>query len=141
MARTKRTVGGSKTLSSKKYKIKPSRAKDAEVPVERKKRRYRPGTKAIKEIRKFQRSSDLLLRKLPFARLVREVCAQHFSLPGETFRWQGTAMLALQEAAEAYLVRLFEDANLCAIHAKRVTIFRKDMQLARRINGLERTGS
>ncbi len=52
-----------------------------------------------------------------------------------TMRWQSHAIMALQEAAEAFLVHLFEDANLCAIHAKRVTVMQKDIQLARRIRG------
>jgi histone H3 len=93
--------------------------------------RYRPGTVALREIRKYQKSTDLLIRKLPFQRLVREI-AQDFK---NDLRFQSTAILALQEAAEAFLVSLFEDTNLCAIHAKRVTIMPKDIQLARRIRG------
>lgn len=93
--------------------------------------RYRPGTVALREIRRYQKSTDLLLRKLPFQRLVREM-AQNFK---DDLRFQCTAILALQEATEAYLVSLFEDTNLCAIHAKRVTIMPKDMRLARRIRG------
>ena len=93
--------------------------------------RYRPGTKALREIRKYQKSTDLLIRKLPFQRLVREI-AQQF---GGDLRFQSTAILALQEASEAYLVGLFEDTNLCAIHAKRVTIMPSDILLARRIRG------
>ena len=93
--------------------------------------RYRPGTVALREIRKFQKSTDLLIRKLPFQRLIREIAGQFKS----DLRFQSQAVLALQEAAEAYLVGLFEDTNLCAIHAKRVTIMPKDMQLARRIRG------
>ena len=96
--------------------------------------RFRPGVVALREIRKFQRSTDLLFRKLPFARLVYEI-GQDFKT---NLRWQSQAILALQEASEAYLVGLFEDANLCAIHAKRVTVMPKDIQLARRIRG-ERT--
>jgi histone H3 len=97
--------------------------------------RYRPGTVALREIRRFQKSTDLLIRKLPFQRLVRELAQEiHRDL-----RFQSTALLALQEAAEAYMVGLFEDTNLCAIHAKRVTIMPKDMALARRIRG-ERCG-
>nr|XP_057903440.1 uncharacterized protein LOC131102001 [Doryrhamphus excisus]XP_057903441.1 uncharacterized protein LOC131102001 [Doryrhamphus excisus] len=103
-------------------------------PKSPKKRRFRPGTKALMEIRKYQKSTDLLLRKVPFSRLVREVC-QNFS--GGALRWQVFALLALQEAAEAFLVMLFSDANLCAIHAKRVTLFPRDVQLARRIRGAE----
>ena len=89
------------------------------------------GTVALREIRKYQKSTDLLIRKLPFQRLVREI-AQDFKTD---LRFQSSAVLALQEAAEAYLVGLFEDTNLCAIHAKRVTIMPKDIQLARRIRG------
>lgn len=74
------------------------------------------------------------MRKLPFARVVREI-AVNFSADGEPMRWQSQAIQALQEAAEAYIVHLFEDTNLCAIHAKRVTIMQKDIQLARRIRG------
>ena len=83
--------------------------------------RYRPGTVALREIRRYQKSTELLIRKLPFQRLVREI-AQEFKTD---LRFQGSAVLALQEAAEAYLVGLFEDTNLCAIHAKRVTIMPK----------------
>ena len=93
--------------------------------------RYRPGTVALREIRKFQKSTDLLIRKLPFQRVVREIAGEFKS----DLRFQSQAVLALQEATEAYLVGLFEDTNLCAIHAKRVTIMPKDMQLARRIRG------
>jgi histone H3 len=93
--------------------------------------RYRPGTVALREIRKYQKSTELLIRKLPFQRLVREI-AQDFKTD---LRFQSAAVLALQEAAEAYLVGLFEDTNLAAIHAKRVTIMPKDIQLARRIRG------
>jgi len=94
-------------------------------------RRYRPGTVALREIRRYQKSTELLIRKMPFQRLVREI-AQDFKTD---LRFQGSAVLALQEAAEAYLVGLFEDTNLCAVHAKRVTITPKDIQLARRIRG------
>uniref|UniRef100_M1CD85 Histone H3.2 n=1 Tax=Solanum tuberosum TaxID=4113 RepID=M1CD85_SOLTU len=93
--------------------------------------RFRPGTVALREIRKYQKSTELLIRKLPFQRLVREI-AQDFKTD---LRFQSSAVAALQEAAEAYLVGLFEDTNLCAIHAKRVTIMPKDIQLARRIRG------
>lgn len=97
----------------------------------KKTKRYRPGTVALREIRRYQKSTDLLIRKLPFQRLLREIALEFRS----DIRLQSTAILALQEAAEAYLVGLFEDTNLCAIHAKRVTIMPKDMQLARRIRG------
>ncbi|KAF9821137.1 hypothetical protein IEO21_00745 [Rhodonia placenta] len=94
-------------------------------------KRFRPGTVALREIRKYQKSTDLLIRKLPFSRVVRTFLRP--VLAG--LRWQSSAILALQEATEAYLVHLFEDANLCAIHAKRVTIMQRDIQLARRIRG------
>ena len=104
-------------------------------------RRYRPGTVALKEIRRYQKSTDLLIRKLPFQQLVREIASDDkiitSPLRGKV-RFQSAAVMALQEALEAYLVGLFEDTNLCAIHAKRVTIMPKDIQLARRIRG-ERT--
>mmetsp|Transcript_20292 Transcript_20292/g.43894 ORF Transcript_20292/g.43894 Transcript_20292/m.43894 type:complete len:133 (-) Transcript_20292:51-449(-) len=103
--------------------------------VARRKRRMRPGEKALREIRAYQKSTDLLLRRLPFARLVREI---QTTMLRKSYRWQGTAILALQEAAEAHLVGLFEDANHCAIHAKRVTIMPKDLHLARRIRGPHR---
>ncbi|KAM9414725.1 histone H3-like centromeric protein A isoform 1-T2 [Salvelinus alpinus] len=104
------------------------------APSMQKKRRFRPGTRALLEIRKYQKSTDLLLRKGPFARLVREVC-QTYSR--DFMRWQVYALLALQEAAEAFLVLLFSDAYLCTIHAKRVTLFPRDIQLARRIRGVD----
>ena len=92
---------------------------------------YRAGTVALKDIRHFQGSTALLIRKLPFQRLVREI-AQDFKTD---LRFQSAVILCLQEAAEAYFVKLFDDANLCAIHARRVTIMPKDILLARRIRG------
>ena len=92
---------------------------------------FQPGVMALREIRHYQKSSALLIRKLPFQRLVREI-AQDFKTD---LRFQAAAILCLQEAAEAYLVGLFEDTNLCAIHAKRVTILPRDLQLARHIRG------
>ena len=100
----------------------------------RKPHRYRPGTVALREIRRYQKSTEQLIRRLPFQRLVREI-AQDFKTD---LRFQFNALDALQEASEAYLVGLFEDVNLLAIHGKRVTIMPKDIQLARRIRG-ERT--
>ncbi|XP_042841469.1 histone H3.3-like [Panthera tigris] len=90
--------------------------------------RYRPGTVALREIRRYQKSTELLIRKLPFQRLVREI-AQDFKTD---LRFQSSAVMALQEACEAYLVGLFEDTNLCAIRAKRVTVMPKDIQFAYR---------
>ena len=107
----------------------------------RKRYRYRPGTVALKQIRQYQKSTELLIRKLPFQRLVREIASDSEVIKSPLcgkVRFQSAAIMALQEATEAYLVGLFEDSNLCAIHARRVTIMPKDIQLARRIRG-ERT--
>jgi histone H3 len=96
-------------------------------------KRYRPGTVALREIRKYQKGTDLLIRKRPFGRLVREIAESFRS----DRRFQSHALVALQEASEAFLVHLFQDTQLCAIHARRTTIMPKDMQLARRIrNGI-----
>lgn len=147
MARTKQTARTS--MGGKMPRTHLSKLANASVPQVavkepskvKKPHRYRPGTVALREIRRYQKSTDTLIKKLPFQRLVREI-AQDFNNPldprghkGGEFRFQSSAVLALQEAAEAYLVGIFEDTNLCAIHAKRVTIMPKDMQLARRIRG------
>ena len=97
----------------------------------KKPRRYRPGIVALREIRRYKKSTDLVIDTLPFLRLVREI-AQNFN---SSIRFTSSSILALQEASEAYLVGLFEDTNLCAIHANRVTIMPIDIQLARRIRG------
>ena len=107
----------------------------------KKRYRYRPGTVALKQIRQYQKTTELLIRKLPFQQLVREIARDSEVIKSPLcgkVRFQSAAIMALQEASEAYLVGLFEDSNLCAIHAKRVTIMPKDIQLARRIRG-ERT--
>ncbi|KAM7452871.1 hypothetical protein BLSTO_06389 [Blastocystis sp. subtype 1] len=123
MARTKQTArkstGGK--VPRKQLATKAARKSSPTSASVKKPHRYRPGTVALREIRKYQKSTELLIRKLPFQRLVREV-AQDFKND-----------LRFQSSAEAYLVSLFEDTNLCAIHAKRVTIMPRDMQLARRI--------
>ena len=134
MARTKQTARkstGSKA-PRKQLATKAARKSAPSSAGIKKPHRYRPGTVALREIRRYQKSTELLIRKLPFQRLVREI-AQDFKNDG--LRFQGSAVLALQEAAEAYLIGLFEDTNLAAIHAKRVTIMPKDIQLARRIRG------
>lgn len=132
----RRPQGGIKSSSSIASRSAPRSSSRPGDPLRRdslKRKRYRPGTKALQEIRRYQKSTDLLLRKLPFSRVVREVAQQLYT--GTPLRWQVSAIMALQEASEAFLVHLFEDANLCAIHAKRVTIMTKDIQLARRIRG------
>ncbi len=132
MARTKQTARKSTGGKAPRKQLAAKAARKA-APKEGTKaaRRYRPGTVAMREIRRYQKTTDLLLKKAPFQRLVREV-AQDFKTD---LRFQSSAVMALQEASEAYLVGLFEDTNLCAIHARRVTIMPKDMQLARRIRG------
>jgi histone H3 len=97
--------------------------------------KWKSGTVALREIRKYQKSAELLIKKLPFQRLVREIVKEHTRHWRDAARIKGTALEALQEAAEAYLVGVFEDTNLCAIHAKRVTIMPKDLKLAQRIRG------
>jgi histone H3 len=101
----------------------------------RKPHRYRPGTVALREIRHYQKSTELLIGKAPFSRLVHKVAEDYGQQMNKYFCFQSTAVLALQEAAEAYLIGLFKDTNMCAIHAKRVTIMPKDIQLTRRIRG------
>jgi len=132
-ARTKQTArkstGGK--APRKQLATKAARKSAPSTGGVKKPHRYRPGTVALREIRRYQKSTELLVRKLPFQRLVREI-AQDFKTD---LRFQSAAIGALQEASEAYLVGLFEDTNLCAIHAKRVTIMPKDIQLARRIRG------
>nr|XP_022314090.1 histone H3-like centromeric protein hH3v [Crassostrea virginica]XP_022314091.1 histone H3-like centromeric protein hH3v [Crassostrea virginica] len=137
-AKPKKAAGEKKTAEKKKKSPKkaaaPKKAARKSAPATggvKKPHRYRPGTVALREIRRYQKSTELLIRKLPFQRLVREI-AQDFKTD---LRFQSSAVMALQEASEAYLVGLFEDTNLCAIHAKRVTIMPKDIQLARRIRG------
>ena len=107
--------------------------------VVKKPHHYCPGTVAIRKIRRYQKSTDLLIRKVPFQRLAREVL-QDLNKPGSypcftAERFQVTSLLAIQESVEAFIVGLFEDVNLCAIHERRVTIMPKDMQLALRIKG------
>lgn len=139
MARVKATARKSAGVKTKTHAAAANAAKKTEPSdgglkkkhTRTKPHRYRPGTVALREIRHYQKSTDNLIRKLPFQRLVREI-AQDIK---QDLRFQGSAILALQEASESYLVTLFEDTNLCAIHAKRVTIMPKDLQLARRIRG------
>ena len=95
--------------------------------------RYRPGTVALREIRRFQKTTELLIRKAPFQRVVREIA--HKLFPNKDLHFQSLAVLALHEASEAYMVGMFEDTNLCALHAKRVTIMPRDIFLARRLRG------
>ena len=131
MARTKQTArkstGGK--APRKQLATKAARKSAPAAGGVKKPHRYRPGTVALREIRRYQKSTELLIRKLPFQRLVREI-AQEFK---PDLRFQGSAVMALQEATEAYLVSVFEDTNLCAMHAKSVTIMPRDIQHTRRM--------
>jgi len=136
MARTKQTARKSTGGKAPRKSVASKAARKTAATTSssggvKKPHRFRPGTVALREIRRYQKTTELLIRKLPFQRLVREI-AQDYKTD---LRFQSAAVAALQEASEAYLVGLFEDTNLCAIHAKRVTIMPKDIQLARRIRG------
>ena len=146
MARTKQTAckstggkapryGGKERLASKP--VARRRAQRKSTGGVKKPHRYRPGTVALREIRRYQKGVELLIPKLRFSKLCREVLQdmgkEVFGKPD--WRMTLSSLMANQEAAEAYLVGLFEDTNLCAIHAKRVTVMPKDMQLTRRIRG------
>ena len=130
MARTKQTArksfGGRSPLSRA---LKTQAALNSIPGGVKRPRRYRPGVVSLREIRKYQKSTALLIPKLPFSRLVREIVEDYKT----NLRFESIAMLALQEASEAYLTSFFETANLCAIHANRQTVTVKDMALARRL--------
>ena len=134
MARIKQTARKQASIGNKTYKRALSKAARKSAPSMgglKKPHRFRPGTVALREIKRYQKSTELLIKRLPFQRLVREIAQNYKS----DLRFQASAVIALQEATESYMVSLFQDTNLCAIHAKRVTIMPKDMQLARRIRG------
>ncbi len=134
MARIKQTARKQASIGNKTYKRALSKAARKSAPSMgglKKPHRFRPGTVALREIKRYQKSTELLIKRLPFQRLVKEIAQNYKS----DLRFQASAVIALQEAAESYMVSLFQDTNLCAIHAKRVTIMPKDMQLARRIRG------
>jgi histone H3 len=99
--------------------------------VKKSARKWHPGTVALRQVKKFQKSTNLLLRKAPFSRLVREVAAQY----KDGLKFASSALLAVQEATESYIVSVLSDTNLVAIHAKRVTIMPRDLALARRLRG------
>ena len=133
MARTKTTAKKRQigVKRPRKQIINKGKKKAPRMGGLKKPHRFRPGTVAIREIRRYQRTTNLLIRKLPFQRLVKSIAHESIS----DIRFQSSAIVALQEAAEAYIVGLFEDTNLCAIHARRVTIMVRDIKLARRIRG------
>ena len=135
MARTKRTarkdeVGRKRSTFAKKQ----PRSQTGQVTIQQQPHRYWPGTVALREIRRYQKSTELLIHKLPFQCLVCEIL-QGYSVG---YRVTPAMMLALQEAAEAYLVQLLEDSNLCAIHVKQVTIQPKDIQLGETVRMRQR---
>ncbi|KAE8221347.1 hypothetical protein CF319_g5276 [Tilletia indica] len=133
MARTKMTARRSTGGKAPRKVLAAKAAKNlAAVGGVKKPHRYKPGTVALREIRRYQKSTELCLRKLPFQRLVREICQDVIKTD---MRFQSAALGALQEASEAYLVSILSDTNLAAIHAGRVTIQPKDMHLARRLRG------
>jgi len=134
-------VAGKKNKQQSKQSVatgskasKADKAKKKTAPAEggvKRDHRWRPGTVALREIKRYQKQTTLLLARAPFQRFVRAICE---GIDGQ-MRFQSQALIALQEAAEAYLTGLFEDSNLCAIHANRVTVMKKDLELARRIRG------
>ena len=137
MARTKQTARKSTGGKAPRKQLATKAARNVKTGVTtyggvKKPYRYRPGTVALREIRAYQKSTELLIRKLPFQRLVREIVQQNH---GSQYRFQSTALLALQEASEDYLVNMFGQVNDIAIHGKRVTIKPKDIQLWKRITG------
>jgi histone H3-like centromeric protein A len=121
-----------RTMPVKRKKKSSAKKRPAVVPTERT-RRARPGTVALREIRRYQNGTDLLLRRAPFQRVVREVTEGIAPKTGEV-RWRASALEALQHGTEAYLTDLLADANLAAIHSKRITIAPKDIKLVRRIS-------
>lgn len=130
---TRRRVSG-ETPPRRSIKKRPrSSAGSAGGGEIRRKRRFRAGTRVLQEIRRLQHSTHTLIPRVHFSRVIRDVATSVTG--GETLRWASEGLEAIQEAAEAYLVGLFEDAQLCAVHAKRVTIMLKDIMLARRIRG------
>ncbi|KAE8222620.1 hypothetical protein CF319_g4215 [Tilletia indica] len=136
MARTKQTARHSTGGKAPRAQLATKAARKHVAGGVKKPHRYKPGTVALREIRRYQMSTELLIRKLPFQRLVQQCIAEHCSRHGiDRMRIQSSAIQALQEASEAYLVSIFEDTNLAAIHAGRVTIQHKDMVLARRLRG------
>ena len=135
MAKSK-VAAKAKAATKMDAKVKGSKAIKKTAPAEggmkdRKKPRFKPGTVTLREIKRYQKTVDMLLPRAAFQRLVRGITMDM----DHALRFQSQALQALQEASEAYIVGLFEDTNLCAIHAKRVTIMPKDIQLARRIRG------
>jgi histone H3 len=121
----RKSASSAKEGSSAKSESKPSLDRKAT------KGKYRPNNLCLKEIRRFARAPDMCIRRASFQQVVKDITWEIDS----TYKFHTQAILAIQEAAEAYMIGLFEDCNLCAGHARRVTIYPKDMHLARRIRG------
>mmetsp|Transcript_65221 Transcript_65221/g.147112 ORF Transcript_65221/g.147112 Transcript_65221/m.147112 type:complete len:153 (-) Transcript_65221:202-660(-) len=151
MARQKQSAGGKpRVKTDESLRRYLDRHRGSSAWTTRASGAFRPCCKAVQEIRFYQETTELLMSKVNFQRLVRDICFQiqqdrsssanepAEGEPSPAFRFESQALLALQEAAEAYLVGLFEDANLCAVHAKRVTVMPRDMQLSRRIRACDR---
>ena len=118
-------------LTSRKLIGDGKKSKKQKTGKVRKPYRYRPGTVALRQIQKYQKSTELLIRKIPFQRLVREVVYQ---MNKKDYRIQSTALLGLQETCEDFLVRMFDQCNQIAIHGKRTTLMVKDILLWKRLH-------
>lgn len=134
MARTKQTARKTTGGKAPRKQIATKAARKTSLPTPQtasKKPRYKAGTVALKEIRRYQNSTDLLIRKLPFQRFVRNIAQQYKA----DVRFQAPALACLHESLEAYITGVFEDANACAVHARRVTVLRRDLDLVDKIRG------
>jgi len=131
-AQTKQTAVKSKAtkrpLGSKTGKKSAGSSGSAGV---KKSFRWRPGTVALRQVKKLQASTALLIARAPFSRLVREIAESHKA----GLRFQSSAVAAIQEATESFVIGLLGDANLTALHANRVTALPRDLQLVRRLRG------
>jgi histone H3 len=135
MARVKQTAQKSTGRKSPRLHLatKAAQASVQQAIAMRKPHRFCPGMVALKEIHKFQKTTNLLIRKAPFQHLV---CKLALKFGKSDLQMQSTAVLALQESAEYFIIDVFSKANLCAIHGKHVTIRVKDLVLACCIQGI-----
>ena len=122
MSRTKQTAKAPKSKAAGTKKASASGKKS---------HKWRPGTVALRQVRKLQKTTNTLIRKAPFQRMVRAVA----NAQKDGLRWQSAAVSAMQEATEAYIIGVLSDSNLCALHARRVTVMPRDIHLARRLRG------
>ena len=134
MARTKNSSRKSSSGKVPRTSIAVKRMKSEKKKSDasaKKPSKFRPGTVAIRDIKRYQKGTEMLLRKLPFQRLVREIA----QTSKDGVKFAASAVLAMQEATEAHMINLFADTCLCAIHGRRVTIQPRDLQLALRLRG------